>query len=557
MKKLDGLLFTKMIMNGADNLSNQAEMIDALNVFPVPDGDTGTNMNLSMSSGLKQLEANDSEKIGIVAGTFAKGLLMGARGNSGVILSQLFRGFSKSLEGKTTVDTKDFAKALDDGVSTAYKAVMKPVEGTILTVAKDAAKHAHQAARKSDDFTKVISDVVEAAKTSLRHTPELLPVLKEVGVVDSGGQGLLTIYEGFLGTLTGKELPKKTAAGPSMDELVHAEHHKVQAYMKTEDIHYGYCTEFMVKFEKDKLKNNPFNEGDFREELGKHGDSLLAVSDDELVKVHIHTESPGDMLTHAQRYGELINIKIDNMRQQHTNILSGPKSAQPAQKNVEQKTKKEHAIITVAMGDGIKRLFESLGAEVVIQGGQTMNPSTEDIVSAITEANADNVYILPNNSNIVMAAKQAADVAEEHVVVIPSKTIPQGISALLAFNPGADAKANESQMTESLKNVKSGQVTFAVRDTTIDEIDIKKDDFMGIADGEIVVSDKEKATTAQKLLDQMIGDDDEIVTIIWGENATEEEAGQLLSYIEERYDDVEGEVHEGGQPVYSYLIAVE
>src|SRR5690606_25153818 len=384
-----------MVLTGAHHLTNNAKKIDALNVFPVPDGDTGTNMNLSMTSGANEVKKNKSENISEVAAAFSKGLLMGARGNSGVILSQIFRGFAKGMEKKASLTTDDLAIAFDAGVQTAYKAVMKPVEGTILTVAKDAAKRAVEIAKTEDDIIVMLEKVLQEAKASLKRTPDLLPVLKEVGVVDSGGQGLVTVYEGFLAALKGEELPEDIDT-VEMDNMINAEHHKsAQDFMDTSDIEFGYCTEFMVKFEDDKLKENPFDETDFRNELSEHGDSLLVVSDEDVVKVHVHTEYPGNVLTIGQRHGSLINMKIENMREQHTAIV-GEKAQHETPKE-----KAEFGIVTVAMGSGLKTLFESLGATVVIEGGQTMNPSTQDITEAINKANAKNVIVLPNNKNIV------------------------------------------------------------------------------------------------------------------------------------------------------------
>nr|WP_285876678.1 DAK2 domain-containing protein [Fictibacillus phosphorivorans] len=544
-----------MVLEGASNLSRNAAMVDALNVFPVPDGDTGTNMNLTITSGAKEVEKNTSSQVGTVANAFAKGLLMGARGNSGVILSQLFRGFSKSIEGKESITAAEFANAFDKGVETAYKAVMKPVEGTILTVAKDAAKKAVKEAKKSDDVLHIMKELVKESKASLNRTPDLLPVLKEVGVVDSGGQGLVTVYEGFLAVLEGKELPKVSANAPSMGDLVNAEHHKAQIHMKTEDIHFGYCTEFMVKFEENKTKINPFDEINFRNELAEHGDSLLVVADDEVVKVHIHTEQPGNMLTLAQRYGSLINIKIENMREQHSAILESenelvPSYSQPAEK------KKEYGMVTVAMGEGIEEMFSSMGASV-IQGGQTMNPSTEDIVRAISEVNAEKVFILPNNSNIIMASEQAASVVDQEVVIIRTKTVPQGIASILAFNPSADMKENEKKMNEAISSVKSGQVTYAVRDTSIDGVEIAKGDFMGISEGKIVTSKTNKLEVTKELLEKMMDEDSEIVTIIYGEDSSEDEAQELADFIEGKFPDAEAELHNGKQPIYSFILSVE
>jgi uncharacterized protein len=555
---LDGKRFAEMVIQGAQHLANNAKMVDALNVFPVPDGDTGTNMNLSITSGAKEVKNNVSGHIGKVGQALAKGLLMGARGNSGVILSQLFRGFAKSIEQKEAINSIEFAQALEAGVETAYKAVMKPIEGTILTVAKDAAKKATAVAKKQPDIVKLMDEIVAEAKASLNRTPDLLPVLKEVGVVDSGGQGLVIIYEGFLAVLKGEKLPEVSTALPSMDELVSAEHHKsVQSHISTEDIEFGYCTEFMVRFEEDKLKNNPFSEEKFRNDLSEWGDSLLVVADDEIVKVHIHAEHPGEVLNYGQKYGSFIKIKVENMREQHSSIVAEDHAevkaapAEPAAK------KEEYGIVTVAMGSGIADLFRSIGAKVVIEGGQTMNPSTEDIVKAIQEVNAEKVIILPNNSNIVMAARQAAEVVDQEVIVVPSKTVPQGMTALLAFNPGVDLAQNEANMTEALSHVKTGQITYAVRDTNIDGLDIETGDFMGIFDGKIVVKDKDKLEAAKKLLAAMIDEDAEILTILQGEDAAEEDVKLLTEYVESKFDHVEIEAHRGEQPLYSFIFAVE
>ncbi len=555
---LDGKRFAEMVMQGANHLSSNAKYVDALNVFPVPDGDTGTNMNLSMTSGAKEVRNNVQAHIGKVGTALSKGLLMGARGNSGVILSQLFRGFSKAIEQKSEITASEFADALNTGVETAYKAVMKPVEGTILTVAKDSAKRGVLAAQSEDDIIKVLEEVLKEAKASLNRTPDLLPVLKEVGVVDSGGQGLVFVYEGFLAELKGEKLPDAPASLPSMDEMVNAEHHKsVQGHINTADIEFGYCTEFMVKLEEEKLNGKNFSEDLFRQDLSRFGDSLLVIADEELVKVHIHSEQPGDVLSYGQKYGSLVNMKIENMRQQHTNIVGEThtplRTGEPAKTN----EKLEYGIVAVSMGSGIADLFRSIGAHVVIEGGQTMNPSTEDIVKAIKDANAKKIIILPNNKNIIMAAQQAAEVAEEDVVVIPSKTVPQGMAALLAFNPGAGLQDNESGMSEALSHVKTGQITFAVRDTSIDGLEIEKEDFMGIADGKIVVKDKDKTESAKKLLTHMIDEDAEIITILKGEDASEEDLEAIADFLEKEYEDIEVEVHDGKQPLYAFIFSIE
>jgi DAK2 domain fusion protein YloV len=556
IRTLDGRRFAAMVFQGAAHLSSNAKAVDALNVFPVPDGDTGTNMNLSMTSGAKEVKNNISDHIGKVSSALAKGLLMGARGNSGVILSQLFRGFAKAIETKKEINSVEFAAALEAGVNTAYKAVMKPVEGTILTVAKDAAKRAVEVARKEKDIAVVMEEVVKEAKASLQRTPELLPVLKEVGVVDSGGQGLVYVYEGFLSELKGENVADRKPAEVSMQELIKAEHHKsAQSHIHTDEIEFGYCTEFMVRFEPDKLQKHPFSEETFRQDLSRFGDSLLVIADDELVKVHIHSEQPGEVLTYGQKYGSLINIKIENMREQHANIVNKERNTVSSASKAQQKEK--YGIVTIAMGSGVAELFKSIGAHVVIEGGQTMNPSTEDIVKAIESINAETVFVLPNNKNIIMTAQQAATVVSQKVIVIPSKTVPQGMSALLAFNPSLSEEQNEKAMTVALSRVKTGQVTFAVRDTTIDGVEIKKDDYMGLADHKIVVAERDKLSVAKQLLNTLIDEDSEIVTMIYGEEATEEEVEAVVSYIEETYPDVEVEVHDGKQPLYPFIFSVE
>ncbi|MEC0695155.1 DAK2 domain-containing protein [Bacillus atrophaeus] len=554
-RKLDGRAFAEMILSGAQNLSQNAGVVDALNVFPVPDGDTGTNMNLSMTSGAREVEHLETSDIGKVGIALSKGLLMGARGNSGVILSQLFRGFSKSIEQKKEINANEFAAALQAGVDMAYKAVMKPVEGTILTVAKDAAKEAVAAAQKETDIIKLMEAVTEEAEASLNRTPDLLPVLKEVGVVDSGGKGLLCVYEGFLASLKGETVSAKTAL-PSLDDMVSAEHHKsAQSMMSTEDIEYGFCTEVMVRLDQDK---RAFNEETFRNDLSRFGDSLLVIADDTLAKVHVHAEEPGNVLNYAQNYGELIKIKIENMREQHTSIISQDLMPADSGAPVAPSTKKQpYGIVTVAMGEGISELFKSIGASSVIEGGQTMNPSTEDIAEAVKSVNAEVVFILPNNSNIIMAANQAASVLEQQVFVIPAKTVPQGMSALLAFNPQQEPEVNEANMLDAIQQVKSGQVTYSVRDTHIDGHDIKKGDFMGILNGTIIGSAEDQLAAAKMLLSEMIGEEDEIVTVLYGEDASAEEAAQLEEFLGDKFEDVEVEIHNGKQPLYSYIFAVE
>ena len=550
MKSLNGLKFAEMVEMGSHHLFQNADYVDALNVFPVPDGDTGTNMNLSMTSGAKETTAQAEEHIGKTANALSKGLLMGARGNSGVILSQLFRGFSKYIAAETELSALKFAEALQHGVETAYKAVMKPVEGTILTVAKDAAAKGMETAKTEEDIIAWFETVLAEAQASLERTPDLLPVLKEVGVVDSGGQGLVYVYEGFLASLKGEELPEKHTHN-SMTDLVSAEHHKnIASFMDTADIEFGYCTEFMVKFEKGKKE---FNEALFRSDLSEYGDSLLVIADDEIAKIHIHSEEPGKVLTYGQDYGSLISMKIENMRQQHIDIVG-----EDFQKNApKQQTVHPYAVVTVAMGEGIADLLRSIGASYVIEGGQTMNPSTEDIVNAVKSIGAERVLILPNNKNIIMAAEQAAELLDIEAAVVPTKDVPQGMSALLAFNPDASVEDNQAAMATASKHVKSGSVTFAVRDTSIDGIEIKKDDFMGISEGKIVVSDSNLDSVTEKLAKQLVDSEAEIVTILFGEDVTAADAEKLGQFIETLNGDVEVEIHEGKQPLYPFIIAVE
>ncbi|QUW21837.1 DAK2 domain-containing protein [Sporosarcina sp. Marseille-Q4063] len=555
MKSIDGLKFAEMIKLGAHHLYLNADYVDSLNVFPVPDGDTGTNMNLSMTSGANEVAANAVPHIGETAGALSKGLLMGARGNSGVILSQLFRGFGKAIENEAFLDGKKFASALQYGVETAYKAVMKPVEGTILTVAKDAANVGVEVSKTTDDFIEVMEAVVRESKASLERTPDLLAVLKEVGVVDSGGQGLVYVYEGFLASLKGEGLPERTDE-QAMKEMINEQHHlSLQGFMNTEDIIFGYCTEFMVKFEDEKLLNNPYDESNYREELSQFGDSLLVISDDDVAKVHIHSEEPGDVLSFSQKYGSLIDIKIENMREQHINLVGADHNVH----NVKQSESIKHpyAIVTVAMGSGIAELLQSVGASAVIEGGQTMNPSTEDIVKAIEDISAERVLILPNNKNIIMAAEQAAEIIGIEAAVVPTKTVPEGLSAILAFNPEAEVSVNATAMTEAASHVKTAQVTHAVRDTTIDGLTIKKGEYMGIAEGKIVTTHASIEEVTKELLSKVVDDDAEIVTVLYGEEVTEDAASLIESYIEDNFDHVEAELYNGNQPLYPYIISVE
>ncbi len=551
--------FQEMVEAGAKRLQTNAEYVNSLNVFPVPDGDTGTNMNLSMTSGATAVVNSPSEKVGELANVLAKGLLMGARGNSGVILSQLFRGFSKEIPDVVTLNAQDLAKALVHGVETAYKAVMKPVEGTILTVAREAAKAGDRKAKQTDDVIEVLEAVVKSGKRALDKTPDLLPVLKEVGVVDSGGQGLLFIYEGFLSALNGEYFADEAfEPGPAeMDEMVNAEHHRsVQGHMSTEDIKFGYCTEIMVQLGQGPTVDSQFDYDTFRNYLDGLGDSLLVVNDEEIVKVHVHTEHPGEVMNYGQKFGSLVKIKVDNMRLQHESILEHDEQVAEFEGTVSAE-RKPYAVIAIAAGEGVKELFKSLGVSYVISGGQTMNPSTQDILKAVKEVNADQVIVLPNNKNIFMAADQAAEVADVPVVVVPSKTISQGMTAMLAFNEEQSLEDNKKAMSEMLESVVSGQITNAIRDTSIDGVEIHEGDYLGMIDGKIVLSEPDLYQTTLDTLKQMITADIEIITIIYGEEGTKAQAQQLAEAIESMDADLEVEIHEGNQPVYPYLLSAE
>lgn len=560
VEKITETEFRKMILISSKRLNNNAEFINSLNVFPVPDGDTGTNMSLSFASGEKYVSESTATSVGELANSLAKGLLMGARGNSGVILSQVFRGFSKSVAKKESLNAKELVGALQGGVETAYKAVMKPQEGTILTVARKAAEAALKTATKTDDVVEVMKATYEAAKAALETTPELLPVLKEVGVVDSGGQGLTFVYQGFYDALAGNERTEEihTPSPVEMDEMVNAEHHKsAQSQLHTEDIQFGYCTEIMVRLGAGRLVEKEFDYDEFRGYLAQIGDSLLVIADDEVVKVHVHTEHPGQVLSYGQKYGSLIKVKVDNMRLQHETILEKDEDERVAENINEKNEPKEYGIIAIASGDGVADIFKHLGVTHIINGGQTMNPSTKDIVEAIEKTNAKKVIILPNNKNIFLAAQQAAEVSEAEVEVVLSKTIAQGMSAMLGFSEAATLAENKEAMTAELGEVLSGQVTIAVRDTTIEGREIKKDDYMGIIDGKITVTGPDRKQVALEMTKEMLDEDSEIVTIIYGQEGSSAEAEEIAATLEKLDPDLELEIHSGGQPVYPYLISVE
>ncbi|MEZ7571068.1 DAK2 domain-containing protein [Streptococcus anginosus] len=555
MSNITTSLFQEMVQSASTRLNKQAEYVNSLNVFPVPDGDTGTNMGMTIENGAKEVADKSASTVSEVAGIFAKGLLMGARGNSGVITSQLFRGFSQSVKEKEELTGQDLALAFQSGVEVAYKAVMKPVEGTILTVSRGAAIGAKKKAEETDDAVEVMKAALDSAKVALAKTPDMLPVLKEVGVVDSGGQGLVFIYEGFLSALTGEYIASEEfqATPATMTEMINAEHHKsVASHVATEDIKYGYCTEIMVALKKGPTYVKEFDYDEFRNYLNELGDSLLVVNDDEIVKVHVHTEDPGLVMQEGLKYGSLVKVKVDNMRNQHEAQVE-----KEERENSQPTEEKEYAIIAVVAGEGLSDIFKAQGVDYIISGGQTMNPSTEDFIKAVEHVNARHIIILPNNKNIFMAAQSAAEVIEQPAVVIETRTIPQGLTSLLAFDPSKSIEDNHDRMTAALADVVSGSVTTAVRDTTIDGLEIHENDNLGMVDGKIVVSNPDMLTTLNETFSKMLDMDSEIVTIYIGEDGSEDLANELAQDITEKFEDVEVEIHNGGQPVYPYLFSVE
>ncbi|MBA4602405.1 DAK2 domain-containing protein [Thermoactinomyces sp. AMNI-1] len=548
-----------MMRAGANTLNNKLEKVNALNVFPVPDGDTGTNMSLTITSGVNEMEkVLNARTVGELAQALAKGLLMGARGNSGVILSQLFRGFAKAVADKESINTHQLADAFQQGVETAYKAVIKPVEGTILTVAREAAEAGMKRSLTTHDAREVMETVLAEARKSLSRTPELLPVLKQANVVDAGGQGLVYIYEGILAALSGEgsepiDVESTLSETKSIADMAHD---NAQSKIDPSEIKYGYCTEFMIDLTTSRRETEPFNEEDFRKELGQYGDSILVVADEELVKVHIHAEYPGNALNYAMKFGDLTRIKIENMREQYANVTDGsPSSAKTGV--VVPTEKKKYGIVAVASGKGIADIFRSMGVDEVIEGGQTMNPSTEDLVRAVERLHAEHVLILPNNKNIILTAEQVEEVVDQPVSVLPTRSIPQGLTALLNFNSEVSPEENIKNMTEGFQEVKSGEVTKAIRDSKMNGHQIKEGNFLGILGGKIDIVGENLEKTALTLLDKMIDEGADIVTIIYGEEIQEQQAKELVQSLESQYPGIEIEVHYGGQPVYHYLFAVE
>lgn len=535
--------FREMFVSGANNLQNSKDLVDKLNVFPVPDGDTGTNMSLTISYAMKELEKVGEDDITKIAKALSKGSLMGARGNSGVILSQIIRGIGKSVEGKEKLSTVDLAKALKGGSDTAYKAVIKPVEGTILTVIRETAEYAVKLAKRENNIEKFLGKVVREANVSLENTPNLLKNLKDAGVVDSGGKGLTLILEGFYLAIVGKAVVPATAEKAELKNVSLSSADTTS----TEDIKFGYCTEFIL--ESDKI-----DDAGIRDIMLGYGDSLAVVGDEGVIKVHVHTNEPGNVLQEALKYGQLLTIKIENMRMQHENILEGVAENAEYEEPVEEK---EFAFISTSMGDGLASIFKDFGVDHVIEGGQTMNPSTEDFMKAIDKIHAKNIFILPNNSNIIMAANQAKELSDKNIIVIPTKNIPQAVSALVGFNPEATAEENKANMVEALSYVKSGQVTFAVRDTVMNGIEIREGNIIGIAEKEMIAAGDEVDEVAKKLVEKLVDEDSAIITLFYGEDVTEEQAEELRGELEEKFEDIDVELYYGGQPLYYYLISVE
>lgn len=555
--------FGKMINAASAALAANADKINKLNVFPVPDGDTGTNMSLSMASGAQYERDALDTNIGALAKATSKGLLMGARGNSGVILSQIFRGFANSMADKETLSARDLADALMAGAQIAYKSVMKPTEGTILTVIREAASKANKVANQTDDVVELMAAVEDAAQKALNSTPDLLPVLKEVGVVDSGGQGLVFVLQAFYQVLSGdfNEEDMKAPDNAELDQMVKELHAGAQANTNLDpaDIKYGYCTEVMVQIGKGTTYDHEFDYDEFYKHLAQLGDSLLVINDDEIVKVHVHTENPGEVISWGTHFGSLVKVKVDNMRDQQQAVIDAQREDEAQAAKISEMTMPvpETAVIAIAAGDGVAKLFKSLGVHTVISGGQTMNPSTADIVDAIKASGANQAVVLPNNSNIFMAAEQAIDLADVPVQVVKTRTVQQGLTAMMGYNPEAEASENANAMSDMIDDVKSAQVTQAVRDTTLNGVEIHNGDWMGIIDGDIQVVADSAEDAAEQSVEKMLDDDSEIVTIIFGADTKEKAANKLAKSVSVIDEDLEVEIHDGGQPLYPFLISVE
>ena len=551
VKTINTELLQKMFLAGAANLEAKKEFINELNVFPVPDGDTGTNMTLTILSAAKEVKALENPDMVAIAKAISSGSLRGARGNSGVILSQLLRGFTKEIREHKEIDTITLAKACERATATAYKAVMKPKEGTILTVAKGASQKAAELAETTEDLDTFISEVINYAQEVLEKTPEMLPVLKEAGVVDSGGQGLLEVMRGAYDAFQGKEIDYSAIEARAGTKMV-----KPSEQAETE-IKFGYCTEFIIMLEKEFTAKD---ETEFKAYLESIGDSIVCVADDDIVKIHVHTNDPGLAIQRALTYGQLSRMKIDNMREEHQERLIKDAEKLAAQQAEAKKAepRKEVGFIAVSIGEGMNEIFRELGADYIIEGGQTMNPSTEDMLNAIDQVNAEHNFILPNNKNIILAANQAQTLTEDmDIIVVPSKTVPQGITAIINYMPDADAQTNLEAMVEGIGNVKTGQVTYAVRDTHIDDKEIHEGDIMGIGDSGILAVGQSVEETTKEMLAQLVDEDTELISLYYGQDVQEESAENFAQEIEDLYPDVDVDVHSGGQPIYYYVLSVE
>lgn len=544
---IDGKQVRDMFVSGANNLKNHKELVDKLNVFPVPDGDTGTNMSLTISCAIKELNKVEKNDIGQLGKALSKGSLMGARGNSGVILSQIIRGIAQSIENKETLTSMDIAKALKNGSDIAYKAVIKPVEGTILTVVRESSEYALKAAVLEEDIVEFMKLLVKEANNSLNRTPELLHALKEAGVVDSGGKGLVLVYEGMLKSLEGQFVESQEAQVSETSSV------QVENKISTEDIKFQYCTEFIL--ETDKI-----TDVQMRDKMLQYGDSLVVVGDDGIIKVHVHTNTPGTVIQEALEFGQLLTIKIENMKLQHENkVIQDAKDAKEPQveEQAVSEEPKEFGFIATSMGEGLAKIFKDFGVDHIIEGGQTMNPSTEDFMNAIDKMNANNIIILPNNGNIIMAANQAKDLSDKNIIVIPTKNVSQAFAALVNFDADLTLEENESNMLEALSTVKNGQITYAVRNTVINDVEVKEGNIIGLGEGKLLSAgdDIDKITT--ELIESLVDEDSAIITLFYGEDIKEEQAEALREALEEKFEDIDIELYYGGQPIYYYLVSVE
>ena len=543
---IDGKQVRNMFVSGANNLKNHKDLVDKLNVFPVPDGDTGTNMSLTISCAIKELNKVEKDDIGQLGKALSKGSLMGARGNSGVILSQIIRGIAQSIDGKEMLTSMDIAKALKNGSDIAYKAVIKPVEGTILTVVRESSEYALKAAVLEEDIIEFMKLLVKEANNSLDRTPELLHALKEAGVVDSGGKGLVLVYEGMLKSLEGQFVESQEIQTTETTSV------QVENRLSTEDIKFQYCTEFIL--ETDKISDLKM-----RDIMIKYGDSLVVVGDDGIIKVHVHTNTPGTVLQEALAYGQLLTIKIENMKLQHENkvIKDAQEDKEVSEQAAVSEEPKEFGFIATSMGQGLAKIFKDFGVDHIIEGGQTMNPSTEDFMNAIEKMNAHNIIILPNNSNIIMAANQAKDLSDKNIIVIPTKNVSQAFAALVNFDADLTLEENEANMLDALSTVKNGQVTYAVRNTVINDVEVKEGNIIGLGEGKLLSAGDDIDEITTQLVESLVDEDSAIITLFYGEDIQEEQAEALRESLEEKFEDIDIELYYGGQPIYYYLVSVE